>query len=211
MKRKELYRRCLAAVLGTAVAAGAFASPVRAAGLQAAPAAETAPVAEATPLPASAESASSYRIVLPAPGGWSSGNSAVMKVSVTDINHIGWQKIEYRMNESAWIDCESQFADGKAELALHENGTFTLRVTDPQGHAFEESAQVACICLLYTSQQPDAPRHRRQPSEKGVVHQGKYLRHAHPRRGVQPFQGGHDGKGGDGHQRQERRIHLQPV
>ena len=45
MKRKELYRRCLAAVLGTAVAAGAFASPVRAAGLQlqAAPAAETAP------------------------------------------------------------------------------------------------------------------------------------------------------------------------
>lgn len=36
MKRKELYRRCLAAVLGTAVAAGAFASPVRAAGLQAA-------------------------------------------------------------------------------------------------------------------------------------------------------------------------------
>ena len=43
MKRKELYRRCLAAVLGTAVAAGAFVSPVRAAGLQAAPAAETAP------------------------------------------------------------------------------------------------------------------------------------------------------------------------
>ena len=43
MKRKELYRRCLAAVLGTAVAAGAFASPVRAAGLPAAPAAETAP------------------------------------------------------------------------------------------------------------------------------------------------------------------------
>ena len=137
--RNRVWPLCLAAFLFLAAVQAAF-FPLGAA-------AETAPVAEATLLPADAESASPYRIVLTAPGGWSSGNSAVMKVSVTDINHIGWQKIEYRMNESAWIDCESQFADGKAELALHENGTFTLRVTDPQGHAFEESAQVACIDL----------------------------------------------------------------
>ena len=137
--RNRVWPLCLAAFL--------FLAAVQAAFFPFGAAAETAPVAEATPLPADAESASPYRIVLTAPGGWSSGNSAVMKVSVTDINHIGWQKIEYRMNESAWIDCESQFADGKAELALHENGTFTLRVTDPQGHAFEESAQVACIDL----------------------------------------------------------------
>lgn len=137
--RNRVWPLCLAAFL--------FLAAVQAAFFPFGAAAETAPVAEATPLPAGAESASPYRIVLTAPGGWSSGNSAVMKVSVTDINHIGWQKIEYRMNESAWIDCESQFADGKAELALHENGTFTLRVTDSQGHAFEESAQVACIDL----------------------------------------------------------------
>ena len=137
--RNRVWPLCLAAFL--------FLAAVQAAFFSLGAAAETAPVAEATLLPADAESASPYRIVLTAPGGWSSGNSAVMKVSVTDINHIGWQKIEYRMNESAWIDCESQFADGKAELALHENGTFTLRVTDPQGHAFEESAQVACIDL----------------------------------------------------------------
>ena len=137
--RNRVWPLCLAAFL--------FLAAVQAAFFPFGAAAETAPVAEATLLPADAESASPYRIVLTAPGGWSSGNSAVMKVSVTDINHIGWQKIEYRMNESAWIDCESQFADGKAELALHENGTFTLRVTDPQGHAFEESAQVACIDL----------------------------------------------------------------
>ena len=137
--RNHVWPLCLAAFLFLAAVQAAF-FPLGAA-------AETALVAEATLLPADAESASPYRIVLTAPGGWSSGNSAVMKVSVTDINHIGWQKIEYRMNESAWIDCESQFADGKAELALHENGTFTLRVTDPQGHAFEESAQVVCIDL----------------------------------------------------------------
>ena len=70
-----------------------------------------------------------------------------MKVSITDKDKLGWQKIEYRMNDGNWVDCENLFADGRVELTLHENGTFILRMTDPHGHAFEESADVKCIDL----------------------------------------------------------------
>ena len=84
---------------------------------------------EATPAEVPMESVSPYRIILTAPGGWTSGNGAVMKVSITDKDRLGWQKIEYRMNDGNWVDCENLFADGRAELTFHENGTFTLRVT----------------------------------------------------------------------------------
>ena len=102
---------------------------------------------ESTPAEVPMESVSPYRIILTAPGGWTSGNGAIMKVSITDKDRLGWQKIEYRINDGNWVDCENLFADGRAELTLHENGAFTLRVTDPHGHAFEESADVKCIDL----------------------------------------------------------------
>lgn len=105
--------------------------------------AEGAPAPTEVPM----ESVSPYRIILTAPGGWTSGNGAIMKVSITDKDRLGWQKIEYRMDDGNWVDCENLFADGHAELALHKNGAFTLRVTDPHGHAFEESAEVKCIDL----------------------------------------------------------------
>lgn len=81
-----------------------------------------------TPTEVPMESVSPYRIVLTAPGGWSNNNGAVMKVSVTDRNSLGWYKIEYRMNDGNWIDCEDAFDKGKAEITVRENGTFTLRI-----------------------------------------------------------------------------------
>lgn len=101
-----------------------------------------------TPTEVPMESVSPYRVVLTAPGGWSNNNGAVMKVSVTDRNSLGWYKIEYRMNDGNWIDCEAAFDKGKAEITVRENGTFTLRMTDPHGHQFEESAKVECIDLV---------------------------------------------------------------
>ena len=133
--RKRILPLGMAVFLLLAACAAAF-SPVWAI-------AEGAPVPTEVPM----ESVSPYRIILTAPGGWTSGNGAVMKVSITDKDRLGWQKIEYRMNDGNWVDCENLFADGRAELTLHENGTFTLRVTDPHGHTFEESAEVKCIDL----------------------------------------------------------------
>lgn len=88
-----------------------------------------------------------YRIVLVAPGGWTNNNGAEIKATVTDKNSIGWQKIEYRMNGGSWTDCEDLFDKGKAEITVHENGTFMLRVTDPYDRTFEETAQVSSIDL----------------------------------------------------------------
>ena len=88
-----------------------------------------------------------YRIVLIAPGGWTNNNGAEIKATVTDKESIGWQKIEYRMNGGAWTDCEDLFDQGKAEITVHENGTFMLRVTDPYDRTFDETAQVSTIDL----------------------------------------------------------------
>ena len=88
-----------------------------------------------------------YRIVLIAPGGWTNNNGAEIKATVTDKESIGWQKIEYRMNGRSWTDCEDLFDKGKAEITVHENGTFMLRVTDPYDRTFEETAQVTSIDL----------------------------------------------------------------
>ena len=93
-----------------------------------------------------------YRIVLIAPGGWTNNNGAEIKATVTDKESIGWQKIEYRMNGGAWTDCEDLFdqgkaEQGKAEITVHENGTFMLRVTDPYDRTFDETAQVSTIDL----------------------------------------------------------------
>ena len=88
---------------------------------------------------------SPYKIVLVAPGGWTNSNTAVIQVSITDTNGIGWQKIEYRMNQNAWTDCEERFDKNKAEITVRENGTFTLRVTDPQGQPYEETAEIKTI------------------------------------------------------------------
>ena len=89
-----------------------------------------------------------YRIVLVAPGGWTNSNGAEIKVTVTDKESIGWQKIEYRMNDGSWTDCENLFDKGRADITVHENGTFMLRVTDPYDRTFEETAQVASIDLV---------------------------------------------------------------
>lgn len=88
-----------------------------------------------------------YRIVLVAPGGWTNNNGAEIRATVTDKESIGWQKIEYRMNGGSWTDCEDRFDKGKAEITVHENGTFMLRVTDPYDRTFEETAQVTSIDL----------------------------------------------------------------
>lgn len=93
------------------------------------------------------EEVSPYRIVLTAPGGWNSSNSATIKVSLQDPSGLGWHRIEYRVNDGDWHDCEDLFDHGEAEIAVRENGTFTLRVLDPHGHPFEETAAVRTIDL----------------------------------------------------------------
>ena len=89
-----------------------------------------------------------YRIVLTAPGGWTNNSSADVSATIYDQSGLGWKKIEYRMNNGLWIDCEPLFSNGNAQITVHENGTFTMRITDPSDRKFEEFIQVNCIDRL---------------------------------------------------------------
>lgn len=88
-----------------------------------------------------------YRIVLTAPSGWTNHTGAVVKAAITDVEHIGWQRIEYRMNDGLWTDCEALFDGMEADITVHENGLLTLRITDPYDRLFEEEVQVNSIDL----------------------------------------------------------------
>ena len=90
------------------------------------------------------EECAPYRIVLTAPGGWNRSNSAVITVNVKDEQNLGWYQMAYRMNDGDWTDCEQLFDKSKAEIAVHENGMFTFRITDPHGHTFEEKHPRRC-------------------------------------------------------------------
>lgn len=79
------------------------------------------------------EDCAPYRIVLTAPGGWNRSNSAIITVSVKDEQNLGWYQMAYRMNDGDWTDCEQLFDKGKAEIAVHENGMFTFRITTRTG------------------------------------------------------------------------------
>ena len=93
------------------------------------------------------ETVSPYRIVLTAPGGWANDTSAAVKVSITDPENRGWNKIEYRMNDDEWSECEDLFDQGQGEISVQKNGVFILRMTDPSGQTFEESAEITSIDL----------------------------------------------------------------
>lgn len=88
-----------------------------------------------------------YRIVLTAPSGWTNHTGVVVKAAITDVKHIGWQRIEYRMNDGLWTDCEALFDEMEADITVHENGLLTLRITDPYDRLFEEEVQVNSIDL----------------------------------------------------------------
>ena len=94
---------------------------------------------------ARAEGTSPYWIVITAPGGWTDSLGAVIRVTLTDRDSIGWQKIEYRMNQGNWTDCEDLFDENRAEITVRENGIFTLRVTDPSGQTYDETVEVTTI------------------------------------------------------------------
>ena len=79
-----------------------------------------------------------YDIFITAPDGWYAV-SAKVAVTVTDIYNTGWSKLEYRRaGDSAW----SSLADS---FTVTENGSYTVRVTDPEGGIHEATEIIECI------------------------------------------------------------------
>ena len=82
-----------------------------------------------------------YEITITPPRGWYA-DSADITITIRDLNETGW--------ESAELICPGtggtmNITGSSTEVAVSENGTYTVRVTDPAGSAHEESTLVECF------------------------------------------------------------------
>ena len=92
---------------------------------------------EETPAPVIYE----YEIAITPPSGWHT-DSADVKIAIRDVYNTGWN--------SAVLVCpgagSTKAIDGvSAAIPVSENGTYTIRVTDPEGGTHEASETIACF------------------------------------------------------------------
>ena len=72
---------------------------------------------------------------------WSKGT---VTIQITDNSGSGIQKIEYNFGGN-WTDVTTEYFmshDGKINATVTENGTITVRMTDPRGFMSEESKEI---------------------------------------------------------------------
>ena len=102
------------------------------------------PTAEPDPTEVPMESTSPYKVVFTVPSGWTGENSADVTVSVNYLSGLAVSKAEYKL-DGGWIDMTDQLNGGKATISVSDNGTLTLRLMDPHGHAFKETVEISCF------------------------------------------------------------------
>lgn len=104
----------------------------------------TAPTAVPIPTEIPMESESPYQVTITTPNGWSNAAKAEAVITLLDPTLLGVQQLEYSMG-GEWIDLTMEYTlatDSKVSVTIADNVLLTLRVTDPHGHAFEETAQI---------------------------------------------------------------------
>ena len=103
------------------------------------------PKATATPKPMEMpkEDVSPYDVTFSVPSGWTNSEQVSVTLRVTDAGNLGWKKIQYQQS-GGWKDISDALAaTRKTTLTVSENGTLTVRITDPHGHVFEESTEIS--------------------------------------------------------------------
>ena len=107
---------------------------------------EPTAVPTAVPLPTEtpAETESSYSVSFVLPNGWTNTAKGTVTIQITDNSGSGIQKIEYNFGGN-WTDVTTEYFmshDGKINATVTENGTITVRMTDPRGFMSEESKEI---------------------------------------------------------------------
>ena len=83
-----------------------------------------------------------YDITITPPSGWYL-NTASVQVKITGDT---WSKVEIQMTGlTSWQDITQSFQNGSADYTITANGTYTVRVTDPNGDTHEAEQYVECI------------------------------------------------------------------
>lgn len=103
-------------------------------------------VPTAVPLPTEEplETEPQYEISFTLPANWTNTAKGTVSVQIADIGGTGVQKIEYSFDGS-WQDVTTDYfmsPNGDIAITVKDNGKLTLRITDPHGMTYEDSAEV---------------------------------------------------------------------
>lgn len=104
-----------------------------------------APTAVPLPTEVPQETEQLYSVFFSVPSVWTNAAKSTVSVQINDLTAIGFQSIEYSLN-SSWQDITADYylaANGDIAIPVKENGTLTIRITDPYGHSFEESTEIS--------------------------------------------------------------------
>ena len=105
-----------------------------------------AAVTTAVPLPTEIpeETGDLYSVSFTTPSVWTNAAKGTVTVQINDLTASGVQRVEYCLN-SSWQDITTDYfltGNGDIAITVRENGTLTLRITDPHGRTFEESVEI---------------------------------------------------------------------
>ena len=90
------------------------------------------------------EATSPYKVVFTVPSGWTNADSVNVTVSINYLTGLAIEKLEYHM-DGDWTDLTSKLSSGRTTIQVAENGTLTVRLTDPHGHVFTDETEINCF------------------------------------------------------------------
>ncbi len=104
------------------------------------------PAQTAVPLPTEQpeSSESIYTVSFLKTDTWTNSATGFITIQITDVTGTGIQKAEFNPG-NGWTDITTDYYisnDGKISIPVSDNGTVTVRLTDPFGHTSEQSAEV---------------------------------------------------------------------
>jgi hypothetical protein len=81
-----------------------------------------------------------YTITMEAPEGWYT-DAAQLTIQITDVYGTGWDAVEIcREGDEKWTALDSDLV-----YEITQNGTYTVRITDPTGKTHEQSQTIQCF------------------------------------------------------------------
>ncbi len=103
-------------------------------------------VPTAVPIPTEAppEPDGEYEISFILPSAWTNTAKGTVTIQIADLGGTGIQKIEYNLG-SGWTDITTDYfmsQNGNINIAVTENCTMSVRVTDPHGNTSENSTEI---------------------------------------------------------------------
>ena len=103
-----------------------------------------APTAVPLPTETPLEQETQYDISFVLPTAWTNVTKGMVTIQIADLSGAGVQRVEYGFGGN-WNDITTDYFmshNGNIDISVTDNGTLTVRITDPHGQTVEESIEV---------------------------------------------------------------------